>query len=80
MSKPAHTARELMLAHQYIYYVLSDNVWSDYEYDQFCERNGLDGTGGSDCAMHYTIETVVLATNIRSNPQNYPPTMEVKAA
>jgi NAD-dependent DNA ligase len=73
MKKP--TAKDIMLAHQYCYYVLSESVWSDYEYDKFCERNGLDGNGGSDIASSYSSEIASLAKKMVSNPKAYPPTV-----
>lgn len=73
MSLKTYTPEQTMKAHQYIYYVLSNNVWSDYEYDQFCKRNGLDGNGGSDLASNYPPEVVELARAMLKNPQQYPP-------
>lgn len=42
------TPEELMQAHQYLYYVKCFPVISDYEYDMFCQKHGLEGQGGSD--------------------------------
>ncbi len=62
MNEP--TPQQVMLAHQYLYYVKSCPVWTDYEYDQFCKRNNLDGIGGSDLASDYPPEITKLAYNI----------------
>ncbi len=60
-----------MLAHQYLYYVLSSPVWSDRKYDLFCETHGLEGNGGSDLARDYSPEVVSLAALISKMPHLY---------
>jgi NAD-dependent DNA ligase len=57
-------AELIMQAHQYLYYVLANPVWTDYEYDMFCKRNGLQGGGGSDCAKDYSAEAIAEAAKI----------------
>lgn len=61
----------IVLAHQYLYYVLSDPVWSDYKYDMYCRRHGIDGGGGSDRAKDYSLEVRKLALDISDNPSKY---------
>ena len=61
-------------AHQYLYYVLSTHVWSDRDYDRWCDANDLQGGGGSDCADHYSTEVKELAEHILAFPKLYPPT------
>ena len=48
------TPREIMMAHQYLYYVKTCPVISDLEYDQFCRFHCLDGSGGSDLESSYS--------------------------
>jgi hypothetical protein len=62
-------AELIMQAHQYLYYVLAKPVWTDYEYDMFCKRNGLQGGGGSDCADHYAPEVIAEAAKILGKAQ-----------
>jgi hypothetical protein len=57
-------ARQLVRAHQYLYYVLCKTVWSDFEYDRFCKAHGIEGGGGSDSARDYTAEEIALATSL----------------
>lgn len=47
------TPEEQMKVHQYLYYVLARPIISDYEYDLFCKKHGLEGGGGSDNPLHY---------------------------
>lgn len=72
MSKPVRTtlAEQIMKAHQFLYYVESKSVWSDFEYDQFCKRHGLEGSGGSDLASDYAPVIVALAREIEKNPSS----------
>lgn len=53
-----------MQAHQYLYYVRSMPVLSDYDYDCFCKRNGLEGGGGSDRESDYPAHIVALAKKL----------------
>ena len=46
----------IMKAHQYLYYCLGMPVWSDHNYDIFCQEFNLDGKGGSDLESSYTEE------------------------
>jgi len=59
-----YTKREIMLAHQYLYYVKSDPVWDDFKYDAYCKEYGLQGGGGSDSAKDYPAHIVKLAEGI----------------
>ena len=54
----------LIRAHQYLYYVRSQPVLSDFAYDRMCEVFGIQGGGGSDCADHYTAEQKQLAEQL----------------
>ena len=47
------TPEEVMLAHQYLYYVVDLPVIQDREYDAFCDEHGLFGGGGSDRGQDY---------------------------
>jgi hypothetical protein len=61
-----HTdAQKIVRAHQYLYYVLCSPVWSDYEYDRFCKRHGIEGGGGSDRSCDYAPEEIALAESMR---------------
>lgn len=53
-----------MRAHQFLYYVKCAPVLSDYEYDAFCKKHGLDGGGGSDRASDYTPAEIAHAVNL----------------
>ncbi len=52
---------DTVAAHQYLYYVLSTPVWSDYDYDHYCKANGIEGGGGSDRAQDYSACVIHLA-------------------
>ncbi len=52
---------QVVQAHQYLYYVLSRPVLSDFDYDMLCRQHEIDGGGGSDCESHYTPEVKALA-------------------
>jgi hypothetical protein len=54
-------------------YVLSTPIWSDAEYDRFCEWNKLDGKGGSDSAGDYCDTIQKLARDMIAEPQSWPP-------
>ena len=58
------SAHDFMRAHQYLYYVKCFPVLSDYDYDLFCKRNGLDGGGGSDRASDYPQHIIDLAEKL----------------
>jgi len=55
------TPQHVVKAHQYLYYVLGTAVWSDYDYDKYCRKYGIEGGGGSDCAEHYSEDEKKLA-------------------
>jgi len=60
---------KLCLAHRYLYYVLSDPVISDYDYDMLersltpAEREALGV--GSELAADYSTEVIELAEKLR---------------
>lgn len=54
MSPEDAAPEEIMQAHQYLYYVKSEPIISDYEYDMFCKEHGLFGGGGSDLWDSYS--------------------------
>lgn len=56
--------QDIVAAHQYLYYVLATQVWSDYEYDKFCRDNGIDSKGVSDLESSYTEEQKQLARKL----------------
>lgn len=60
--------RDVMLANQFLYYVESSPVWSDFEYDAYCERHKLEGHGGSDRADSYSPEVQKLAAFLTMYP------------
>lgn len=64
---------DIMRAHQFLYYVLSCPIWTDYEYDQFCSRNNLNGSGGSDLTSDYEPKIIALATDMFNHPPLYSP-------
>lgn len=49
-----HTPEQIVKAHQYLYYVRSEPIVSDYDYDKFCQKHGIDGHGGSDLEASYS--------------------------
>jgi NAD-dependent DNA ligase len=53
-----------MRVHQYLYYVKCKPVWSDYDYDAFCKKHGLDGGGGSDRESDYPEDIKKLANDL----------------
>lgn len=63
MSTPA----QLVKAHQYLYYVLCTPVFSDWDYDMFCQKHGIEGGGGSDLECSYTDAEKDLAHRILQN-------------
>ena len=58
------TPEDFMKAHQYLYYVKSDPVWDDFQYDAYCKQYGLFGGGGSDSAADYAPDIIKLAEGI----------------
>lgn len=58
------TPSEIVKAHQYLYYVALKPVWSDYQYDMYCDDHGIEGIGGSDRAEDYTDRIKELAEQI----------------
>lgn len=60
------TPEQIVRAHQYLYYVLCEPVISDYEYDMFCQKHGIEGGGGSDIADSYTDFEKDLADQLRT--------------
>lgn len=61
-------------AHQYLYYVLAQPIWSDYEYDKWCERHELQGGGGSDLESNYHPAIKFLAKQMIAEPNTFPST------
>lgn len=66
------TPHQIVRAHQFLYYVLNRNVWSDYVYDHFCSAHGIQGGGGSDLASDYSDAEAGLAWAILENPSAFP--------
>lgn len=66
-----HPPADIVLAHQYLYYVLARPVWSDYTYDAYCQRNHIAGGGGSDRAADYDSRIVALANDLLDHPTDY---------
>ena len=64
MNLTAYTPEEIMQAHQYLYYVKSVPVLTDYDYDCFCKKHGLQGGGGSDLASDYAPRIIALAASL----------------
>lgn len=58
------TPEDFVKAHQYLYYVKSDPVWNDFQYDAYCKEFGLQGGGGSDRAADYPPHIARLAEGI----------------
>lgn len=70
------TPEQLMKAMQFLYYcgpaLGLQPIWSDFHYDKFCQRHGLEGNGGSDRASDYPPSIVRLAMAAHNNPPLYP--------
>lgn len=64
------TPQQIMLAHQCLYYN-GDAVWSDFEYDQFCKKHGMDGSGGGGNYSDYPSEIVAIAEQLKQNPAHF---------
>lgn len=60
------TPEQVVKAHQYLYYVKAEPIVSDYAYDMFCQRHGIDGHGGSDLPESYTDREKALAEAMRN--------------
>ncbi len=64
------TPKEIVLALQYLYYTgdglnrLGGSPKSDYEYDAYCELNGIPPNGGSDRERDYSKPIIALAEKI----------------
>lgn len=63
---------DIVKAHQYLYYVLGEPVWPDYEYDIYCHGHGISGIGGSDCVSDYPANIIALAKLIALIPGSFP--------
>lgn len=57
-------AEKTVKIHQYLYYVRCEPIISDYEYDQFCKKWKIDGSGGSDIEGSYSKEIIDLAEEL----------------
>ncbi len=61
---------QIVKALQYLYYTgdgnnrLGGSPVSDFDYDKFCEKHGIEGSGGSDLEKDYSPEIVRLAESI----------------
>ena len=60
-----------MRAHQYLYYVMCRPVISDYEYDRFCKKHGLEGGGGSDRASDYSAHEIAHAMRLANTEMTH---------
>jgi NAD-dependent DNA ligase len=58
------SAEKELKAHQYLYYCKGEPVLSDWEYDEWCKANSLNGKGGSDLESSYTDEIKELAMTL----------------
>ncbi len=58
--------QKTVLIHQYLYYVAASPVWSDYQYDMFCDKHGVEGGGGSDRECDYPEDVIQEAREILS--------------
>lgn len=66
------TPADIVSAHQYLYYVRVAPIISDYEYDQYCRKHGIDGNGGSDRAGDYSGKIIGLADRMVSTGNPIP--------
>lgn len=64
---------DIMRAHQFLYYVEGQPIWSDYEYDRWCAERGLFGGGGSDMRSSYEPRIIELAQQMREHPEDFRP-------
>lgn len=60
-------------AHQYLYYIECRPIWSDYDYDKYCQQNNIISIGGSDRKTDYTPEVALLAQQMLSSPHLFKP-------
>ncbi len=65
------TPRQMVRAHQYLYYCTARPIWSDYDYDRYCIAHQIQGGGGSDRASDYSPEDVALAEAMCAAPRLY---------
>lgn len=63
--------KEIILAHQYLYYVKSNPIWTDFEYDRYCDVHGIPGNGGSDLGSDYSSDIIALALRMERNPKEF---------
>lgn len=71
MLRIIYPPEQMVLAHQYLYYILTTPIWSDYEYDNYCKKHYIYGGGGSDLKSSYSSAIIALALNMRDNPSNF---------
>jgi len=64
------TAADIVKAHQFLYYVEANPVLTDQEYDAFCKRYGIEGSGGSDSRSDYSDFIIALAGFMVLRPTN----------
>jgi len=69
---PEISPSDIALAHQYLYYVKAAPIWSDSEYDLFCKKHNIPGSGGSDIDDSYSESIKALAAEMTSNPGKFP--------
>jgi hypothetical protein len=62
------TPQQTVRAHQYLYYVLTQPVLSDWDYDTLCRHHGIEGGGGSSFESDYTEEEKALARRLTDSP------------
>lgn len=72
MSEYAPSPEDIVQAHQYLYYVHARPIWTDFEYDRFCKKHGIEGGGGSDLENDYPLHVKILANRMRAEPSNFP--------
>jgi hypothetical protein len=65
--------RDFILAHQFLYYVRSQPIWSDHDYDRYCARHHIQGGGGSDLKDHYPPHIQILALRMAAEPDKFLP-------
>lgn len=52
---------KIIQAHQYLYYVKTKPIWTDYQYDRYCSKYNIEGGGGSDREDDYPADIKDLA-------------------
>jgi hypothetical protein len=67
------TKQDIVLANQYLYYVLGKTIWEDRDYDDYCRRHGIEHKGGSDCDSHYSEEIKKLARYMLTHQNEFSP-------